>query len=125
MSRVASLSVPPASPGTPTANDPGRFTAENWSLTNLITTACHIPGYRLSASSELNRALFNVEARMAAETTKEQFMTMLQNLLTERFTLKVYWETRQMNVFELMARSSSRQLPTHPAPAPSQHRVSL
>jgi uncharacterized protein (TIGR03435 family) len=30
-------------PGTPTANDPGRFTAENWSLANLITTAYNMP----------------------------------------------------------------------------------
>ncbi len=106
-------------PGTPTGSDPGRFTAENWSLTNLITTAYNIPGYRLSASAELNRALFNVEARMAADTTKEQFTTMLQNMLIERFALKVHWETRQMNVFDLMVRKNGPKLKEATPDAPS------
>jgi uncharacterized protein (TIGR03435 family) len=105
-------------PGTPAANDPGRFTAENWSLTNLIAMAYNIPSYRLSASPELNRALFDVEARMAADTTKDQFMIMLQNLLAERFTLKVHWETRPMNLFELLVRKNGPKLKEATADAP-------
>src|SRR3974377_2330344 len=60
-------------PGSPHGKNPGRFTAENFSLTNLITMAYDIPHYRLSAPSGLNMAMFHIEAKMPGETTKEHF----------------------------------------------------
>jgi uncharacterized protein (TIGR03435 family) len=46
--------------------------------------------------------MFNVEARMPVDTIKEQFLTMMQNLLKEPFGLKAHWESRQMATYELV-----------------------
>lgn len=97
-------------PGVPFMKDPGRFTAENFSLANLITLAYDIPHYRLSAAPELNLVMFNIVATMPVDTTKEQFKAMLQNLLAERFGLKVHWERRQMETYELLLAKSGPKL---------------
>ncbi len=87
-------------PGSAYGKDPGRFTAENFSLTNLITMAYDIPYYRLSGIDGLNK-MFNIEAKMPVDTTAQQFRIMLQNLLAERFGLKVHWVTRRLDIYEL------------------------
>jgi uncharacterized protein (TIGR03435 family) len=90
-------------PGGRGPKDPGRFAAENYSLVNLITMAYDIPYYRLFAPGvSAGRPMFNVEARMPVDTTKEQFLAMMQNLLKERFGLKAHWESRQMATYELV-----------------------
>jgi len=99
--------------------DPGRFTAENFSLANLITLAYDIPHYRLSAAGELNLVMFNIVAKMPTDTTKEQFKAMLQNLLAERFDLKVHWEERQMETYELVLDKSGPKLKDAVADTPS------
>lgn len=88
-------------PGSAYGKDPGRFAAENFSLTNLILMAYDIPYYRLSSIDSLN-VMFNIEAKMSVDTTAQQFRIMLQNLLAERFGLKVHWVTRQMDMYELV-----------------------
>jgi uncharacterized protein (TIGR03435 family) len=105
-------------PGVPFMKDPGRFTAENFSLANLITLAYDIPHYRLSAAPELNLVMFNIAAKMPVDTTKEQFKAMLQNLLAERFGLKVHWEERQMETYELLLAKSGPKLKDAVADAP-------
>ena len=80
------------------------MTVENYSLPSLILTAYGIPSYRLSAPDlSYGMPMFNVEARMPVDTTKEQFEVMMQNLLKERFGLKAHWESRQMAEYELVA----------------------
>jgi uncharacterized protein (TIGR03435 family) len=99
--------------------DPGRFTAENFSLANLITLAYDIPHYRLSAPEELNLLMFNIVAKMPVDTTNEQFKAMLQNLLAARFGLKVHWEKRQMETYELLLTKSGPKLKNAVADVPS------
>ena len=88
-------------PGSAYGKDPGRFSAENFSLPNLITMAYDIPYYRLSGADGLNMVMFNIEAKMPVDTTAQQFRIMLQSLLAKRFGLKVHWVTRQMDMYEL------------------------
>ncbi|HKE26901.1 MAG TPA: TIGR03435 family protein [Bryobacteraceae bacterium] len=106
-------------PGVPFMKDPGRFTAENFSLANLITLAYDIPHYRLSAAEDLNLLMFNIIAKMPVDTTKDQFKAMLQDLLAERFGLKVHWEERQMETYELVLAKSGPKLKDAVADAPS------
>jgi len=106
-------------PGVPFLKDPGRFTAENFSIANLITLAYDIPHYRLSAAAELNLVMFNIVAKMSTDTTKEQFKAMLQNLFAERFGLKVHWEERQMETYELLLAKSGPKLKDAVSDAPS------
>ncbi|HLH19143.1 MAG TPA: TIGR03435 family protein [Bryobacteraceae bacterium] len=97
-------------PGQPGNQDPGRFTAEDYSIPNLITMAYGIEHYRLSAPPDLNRAIFNIQAKMPPDTTREQFRLMLQNLLAERFGLKVHWEARPMETYELVVAKGGPKL---------------
>jgi len=106
-------------PGSPYGKDPGRFATENFSLSNLITMAYDIPYYRLSAPDLLVRSEFNVEAKMPVDTTKEQFQVMLQNLLAERFGLKVHWTSKQMDLYNLVvAKGGPKLKPAEPDPPP-------
>ncbi|HEY1757466.1 MAG TPA: M56 family metallopeptidase [Bryobacteraceae bacterium] len=85
----------------PNNNDPGRFTART-SLMNLILMAYNIPLYRLSAPDDIYTLRLEVEAKMPVDTTREQFEMMLQNLLAERFGLKVHWTEKQLETYELV-----------------------
>jgi len=114
-------------PGAPGPKDPGRFTAQNYSLPNLITMAYGIPHYRLSAEGlSFGIPLFDIETRMPVDTTKEQFGVMLQNLLKERFGLKVHWETRQLPMYDLVVAKNGPKLqeaePDPPDPEGAQRR---
>jgi uncharacterized protein (TIGR03435 family) len=97
-------------PGSPYGKDPGRFRAEHFSLSNLITMAYDIIYYRLSAPDGIDDAWFNIEAKMPIDTTKEQFYVMLQNLLAERFGIKVHWVSWQMQTYELVVAKGGPKL---------------
>jgi uncharacterized protein (TIGR03435 family) len=90
------------SSGGPGSNDPERYTAENLSLENLIMNAYDVKPYQLNAPDWTKNARFNVTAKIAPGATKDQFRVMLQNLLAERFGLKVHWEAKEMPVYELL-----------------------
>jgi uncharacterized protein (TIGR03435 family) len=82
--------------------------------------AYDIPYYRLSGAGTLNMVMFNIDATMPVDTTAEQFHAMLQNLLAERFHLKVHWVTRQIDMYELVVAKGGPKLKEGaPDPAPS------
>jgi uncharacterized protein (TIGR03435 family) len=69
---------------------------------SLILIAYDIPIYRLSEQSDLYTQRLDVEAKMAVDTTREQFNVMLQNLLADRLGLKVHWATKQIDMYALV-----------------------
>lgn len=101
-SAVPTPGVPPRSSGIPGPNntDPGRFTAR-LQLANVITIAYDIPFGRLE-DDRLPPQLVEIEAKMPVGTTREQFNVMLQNLLADRFSLKVHWTTKEINMYNLV-----------------------
>jgi uncharacterized protein (TIGR03435 family) len=107
--------------GGPGTLDPGRFTTQNFDLTNLITVAYDIPYYRISAPDWLREARFDIVARVPDGATKEQFRVMLRNLLTERFKLVLHYEKKEMQVYELTVAKNGPKLQEStgdPAPTP-------
>ncbi len=102
-------SIKPANPeqravawrGGPGTNDPELLTVENFSLAGLACRAYAVPDYRLVAPNWMEDANFNVTARIPKGATKEQFLAMLRNLLSERFQMKVHLEKKQMPLYEL------------------------
>ena len=62
-----------------------------------------MPGSRLAGPVWLETELYNVVAKLPAGTTKDQYKLMLQNLLEERFGLKLHHETRGVPGYELTA----------------------
>ena len=89
--------------GGPGSKDPTRFTAQNFSLSNLLAQAYAISFWQLSAPElDRSREMFDVSAVMPEGTTKEQFQLMLQRLLAERFGLRVHWDNKEMPLYELV-----------------------
>ena len=105
--------------GGPGTKDPERYTAENFTLDSLIMNAYDLKPYRLSGPDWLENDRYNVTAKVPPGTTKEQFRAMLQNLLAERFGLKVHHETREMSVYELqVAKGGSKLQESEPEKPP-------
>jgi uncharacterized protein (TIGR03435 family) len=96
--------------GGPGTTDPVRFTCENFDLASLIMLAYDIPPYKLSAPAWMHEAKFDIVANVPISATKEQFNLMLQNLLTERFQLKIRQDTKVVPVYALFVAKNGPKL---------------
>jgi uncharacterized protein (TIGR03435 family) len=92
--------------GGPGTSEPGRFRAPRVSMSTLLGLAFDVkndqitgPAWLRDFSSANN---YTIVATIAPGTTKEQFRTMLQNLLAERFHLVFHKETRDFPGYELV-----------------------
>jgi uncharacterized protein (TIGR03435 family) len=102
-----------------TPRDPGRFTRRDIPLNILIMTAYHLSGYQFSGPSWLNSERFDVTAKVPEGATQAQQLVMLQNLLAERFGLKVHREMREMPVYDLViAKGGPKFKEAVPVPPP-------
>ena len=108
-------------PGTP---DPTRIDYQNVTMSSLITKAYDLNFWELSAPDWIVVEYYDVTAKVPAGATKEQFRTMLQNLLTERFKLQVHRETREVDVYSLTAGKNGSKLKPHveTPPAPEENK---
>jgi uncharacterized protein (TIGR03435 family) len=89
--------------GGPGTRDPGLFTCQYMSLSNLVTFASRLDSYRLSAPDWMTPMLmFNISAKIPPNTTRGQFEVMLQNLLADRFKLSVHHENREVTQLSLV-----------------------
>lgn len=119
-------SVKPVSPGMngytvrfhggPGTDDPTMFVCENMSLSNLINSAYGLNFGQLSAPDWANGAMFNVNARVPKGATYEQFQVMLQNLLADRFQLKVHRETSERAAYKLVVAKNGPKFKAAAAP---------
>jgi uncharacterized protein (TIGR03435 family) len=87
--------------GGPGTADPGRVTYNFFSLKQLLTIAYGVKPYQVSGPAWLDSERFDVAATIPEGATKEQFNTMLQNLLTERFGIELHHETKDFPLYEL------------------------
>lgn len=88
--------------GGPGSKDPGRIHYPYMSLKNLLMNAYDVKNFQITGPDWLDKELFDVEATMPPETTKEQFRVMLQNLLAERFKLTIHRETKDLPMYSLV-----------------------
>ena len=87
--------------GGPETGDPGRFTCENCTLSELVLLAYDLKHFQLTAPSWMNSERFEIVAKVPEGASKEQFRQMIRTLLAERFKLKVHRETKEMPIYEL------------------------
>ena len=87
--------------GGPGPKDPGLFTCQNLSVSNLVTLAYSMDFYRV-AGLEGATQMMNISASVPEGTTKDQFSVMMQNLLADRFHLVAHHESREMAKYELV-----------------------
>jgi uncharacterized protein (TIGR03435 family) len=87
------------------ANDPGRIHYAAVRLKDLLKDAYDVKDFQLAGPGWLDSRdateRFVIDATMPPDTTKEQRRMMFQNLLAERFKLKIHRETRELPVYAL------------------------
>jgi len=118
--------------GGPGSSDPRQTAYANISLTNLLAKAYGVDSYQISGPEwrDLLDTRYDFAARIPNGATEEQFKTMLQNLLAERFRLALHHDLREFQVWELgvgengpkfkeseLVESSATPRPTLPAAA--------
>jgi uncharacterized protein (TIGR03435 family) len=123
--------------GGPGTKDPGRINYPYMSLKNLLMTAYDVKNYQIDGPAWLDTERFDVNATMPPDTTKEQFKIMLQNLLAERFNLKIHHDTKELPMYALLVgkngpkmkesaetpRSAEGDAASPPLPPPSQPKI--
>jgi uncharacterized protein (TIGR03435 family) len=85
----------------------------NISLTGLLFQAFNMAAdyYEIDGlGDELSQPHFDVIAKIPAGTTKEQFRLMMQNMLEERFGLKVHGETKIFAAYNLVVAKGGPKL---------------
>ncbi len=94
------------------------FTSENTSLRKCIALAYNVSEDRdnaISAPDWLNFERYDIAAKFPAGTPLEQVRVMLQNLLADRFKLKLHRESKELPIYALVAAKNGPKL-TESAP---------
>jgi uncharacterized protein (TIGR03435 family) len=86
-------------PGTP---DPGRIRFTNMPLRMLIMRAYDVQSFQVSGPSWMDSQHFDVIAKVPHGATKEEARMMLQNLLADRFKLKLHKESKEAPIYHLV-----------------------
>jgi len=111
--------------GGPGTGDPGRIVYTQIPLMQLLMKAWDVEYYRIAGPAWLKAPgadLFDITATMPPGTTRQQLQAMLQNLLVERFRIRLHHETRTYPGYELVVAPGGPKLrePANPdAPEPN------
>jgi uncharacterized protein (TIGR03435 family) len=106
--------------GGPGTGDPTRLTIENYSIFQLIMRAYDLSPFQMSGVDRGGSERFNVTAKVPAGATKEQFLLMLQNLLVDRFQLKLHHETKELPIYELVVGKGGPKFKEHEGDPPKE-----
>ena len=88
---------------------PGRITFTYASLKHLILAAYNVMPYQIEAPSWLESVRFDVVATFPPGATRDQTNLMLQNLLADRFQLRLHRSTRELPAYMLsIAKNGAR-----------------
>jgi uncharacterized protein (TIGR03435 family) len=90
--------------GVPIETTPGRLTARNVSLEELIQGAWSLEDYRYRVTGGPAWALsarFDVEGKAAGTADRDQLLLMLRSLLADRFGLRMHRETKEIAIYAL------------------------
>jgi len=119
-------SVKPAAPehDGPTAyrNGPDRIVFERQSLLRLINVAYGLNFDQISGPKWIASEYYEVNAKIPSGTTKDDLKLMWQDLLAERFGLKVHWTTKEVPGYELVVAKKFHVEPGFPEPRPGGRR---
>src|SRR5580658_1894788 len=85
------------------------FSRRNATQASLLQEAYGLRKQQVIGPAWLTSERYEIEARVPECTTADQQLIMLQNLLVERFRMKLHRETREMPVYEMVtARGGSK-----------------
>src|SRR6185437_13471933 len=102
--------------GGPGTGDPIQLRGNRVTLMNLIRTAYEVPYDQISGAAWLQDDLYDVDARIAKGSTKDQVKVMLQNLLADRFRLSFHRQSKEFDVYTLSIAKGGSKLKHGPFP---------
>jgi uncharacterized protein (TIGR03435 family) len=109
----------PAGPYNLTAHDPERITWTNTRLIRAIQVAYDVRSDKIDGPDWLGNETYNILANVPAGTTVAQFRVMVQNLLAERFGLRVHRQTRDISGYVLQIARGGPKVRESKVPAPA------
>jgi uncharacterized protein (TIGR03435 family) len=86
-------------PGTP---DPGRIRLTDMPLRVLIMRAYNLQSFQIAGPAWMDSQRFDIIAKVPDGATKEDARIMFQNLLADRFRLKLHKESKEAPIYELV-----------------------
>ena len=107
--------APSGGPGT---NDPTRVRFNFATLKSMVVYAYGLKAYQVSGPGWIDTERYDIEGRMPADTTQEQMIAMLQNLLAERFGLKVHREKKDLPEYSMVVAKSGVKMKESAPPPP-------
>ncbi len=109
---------PPAEPmRAPAPTSPNRVSYRGMTLKMLISAAYGVKAYQVKGPAWLDSERFEITGELPEGKTREQAKFMLQNLLAERFGLKMHRETKETAVYALQTGKKGPNLKeSRPAP---------
>ncbi len=90
------------SAGGPGSSDPGLYRFGLATLPDLMRIAYNVRKWQVQSPIPLEPQAFDLIAKVPAGATKEQFRAMLQNLLADRFHLKLHTQSKEFPAYELL-----------------------
>ena len=96
--------------GGPGTAAPGRIQFTDIPLKALIMRAYDVQSFQVSGPSWMDSQRFDVIAKVPAGATKEDARIMLQNLLAERFKLKLHQGSKEAAIYELVVAKGGLKL---------------
>jgi uncharacterized protein (TIGR03435 family) len=103
------------SDGGPGSKDPVNYHFNSATLLDLIAIGYDVEYSQISSKSPLDNARFDLQSKVPAGATKDDFRGMMRALLAERFHLKAHTETREFPGFELIVAKNGPRMPNQPA----------
>ncbi len=100
--------------GGPGSSDPEHFIYTNVPLEMVLLRAFDVQPFQFSGP--IPDARYDIKAKFAPGTTKEQINLMFQNLLAERFGMKIHHEKRNVAGYELMVARNGVKMKESGAP---------
>lgn len=94
----------------------GRYVVVNGSVKTLLRNAYGLLSFQLAGGPgwlDDERYDINAKANSADDLTLESTKPLLQNLLADRFHVKVHWETREGPIYVLVTDKSGPKFQTH------------
>jgi uncharacterized protein (TIGR03435 family) len=88
--------------GGPGTSSPERINYSGVPLMQILTRAYGVPTFQVSGPAWLSEEKYEIVANVPPGSTKDDLSLMLQNLLAERFQLKLHHETRERTWYQLL-----------------------
>jgi uncharacterized protein (TIGR03435 family) len=101
--------------GGPGTNEPGQITYVNTWLPALVAEAYGVRSDQISGPDWMQTEVYSIVAKIPPNTTKQEFNTMLRNLLADRFHLTLHHEPKSLSVYVLSAAPGGTKLKLSPA----------